>query len=223
MGHFSPVNGLICGFIVRLDQKIYPMRIYLFLLLSPFMMAQEQQLPLYEIPPAPSVLSPGDLIARMIQGLGYRFYWASNDLVPKDLAYRPSDGAASSLETLQHIYSLSLLIRKTAASKPFNRRLEKIPNDYKVLRKNILIHLDESAQLFSGKNAEQLQKMQVVFEREEGMSRFPIWNFLNGPLSDAIYHTGQLVSFRRTTGNPIQKGVNVFLGKTKDLSPPSGD
>jgi hypothetical protein len=35
---------------------------------------------------------------------------------------------------------------------------------------------------------------------------------INGPITDAIYHTGQVVSFRRTSGNPIPKGVNVFLG-----------
>ncbi len=198
------------------------MRISLFLLLSTIVMAQEK-LPFNEIPPAPSVLSSGDIIARMIQGLGYRFYWASNDLDLQDLAYRPSVGAASSLETLQHIYSLSLLIRKTAESLPFNRRVEKILNDYTVLREKILVNLDKSARLFSGKNAEQVQKMQLVFEREEGISQFPIWNFLNGPLSDAIYHTGQLVSFRRTTGNPIQQGVSVFLGKTKEISSPSAD
>ena len=29
---------------------------------------------------------------------------------------------------------------------------------------------------------------------------------------DAIYHTGQIVSFRRTTGNPIDSSVNVFMG-----------
>ncbi len=64
-------------------------------------------------------------------------------------------------------------------------------------------------------NLETIQKIQVVFERKGKTSRFPIWNLLNGPLSDAIYHTGQLVSFRRTSGNPIQTGVNVFFGRNK--------
>ena len=54
--------------------------------------------------------------------------------------------------------------------------------------------------------------MKVVFDRQGKISSFPVWNLMNGPLQDAIYHTGQIVSFRRTTGNPIPKGVNVFLG-----------
>ena len=54
--------------------------------------------------------------------------------------------------------------------------------------------------------------MQVIFDRQGKESRFPIWNLINGPIEDLVYHTGQIVSFRRTTGNPIPKGVNVFMG-----------
>jgi len=35
---------------------------------------------------------------------------------------------------------------------------------------------------------------------------------LNGPIADALTHVGQVISFRRTSGNPIPKGVNVFMG-----------
>ena len=43
----------------------------------------------------------------------------------------------------------------------------------------------------------------------------PFWHVLNGPIADAIYHTGQIVSFRRTSGNPINPKVNVLMGKTR--------
>ena len=39
----------------------------------------------------------------------------------------------------------------------------------------------------------------------------PIWNFINGPLADALTHVGQINSFRRMAGNPVPK-VNVFKG-----------
>ena len=190
--------------------------IYVFLLTNTFIMAQER-LPMDEIPPPPSTLKAGDIISRMIQGLGYRFYWASKDLRTEDLSYRPSKDGASSLETLQHIYGLSLMILNAYSSTPNKRPLSTLPEDYRFLRQSILTNLDQSAQLYSGKSEEEVHKMNVVFERDGKISRFPVWNLLNGPLSDAIYHTGQLVSFRRTTGNPIQKGVSVFLGKTKAM------
>lgn len=190
--------------------------IYVFLLTNTFIMAQER-LPMDEIPTPTSTLKAGDIISRMIQGLGYRFYWASKDLRTEDLSYRPSKDGASSLETLQHIYGLSLMILNAYSSTPNKRPLRALPEDYRFLRQSILTNLDQSAQLYSGKSEEEVHKMNVVFERDGKISRFPVWNLLNGPFSDAIYHTGQLVSFRRTTGNPIQKGVSVFLGKTKAM------
>lgn len=74
-----------------------------------------QELPFYSIPPAAEHYTAANSISRMIEGLGFRYYWATEGLI-------------------------------------------------------------------------------------------------NGPITDAIYHTGQVVSFRRTSGNPIPKGVNVFLG-----------
>ena len=43
---------------------------------------------------------------------------------------------------------------------------------------------------------------------------FPFWNMINGPISDAIWHSGQVVANRRASGNPINPKVNVFIGKT---------
>ena len=76
-------------------------------------MAQDQ-LPLYEVPQAPENTTSGNIIARMTQGLGYRYFWATKDLREEDLNYRPSEAAASTYETLEHIYGLSEVIRNTA-------------------------------------------------------------------------------------------------------------
>ena len=178
-------------------------------------MAQDQ-LPLYEVPQAPEITTSGNIIARMTQGLGYRYYWATKDLREEDLNYRPSEEAASAYETLEHIYGLSEVIRNTALSQPSQRPVQNFPKDYEALRKQTLVLLDEASQSFLGKTDEEIANMKVIFDRGERKMSFPLWNLLNGPLSDALYHTGQVVSFRRTTGNPIQKGVNVFLGKTRD-------
>lgn len=177
-------------------------------------MAQES-LPFNAIPDPPDLVISGNTIARMIQGLGYRYYWATKDLREEDLAYRPSDGASSSYETLEHIYGLCEIVANTAISNPSKRPSTTIPQNYHSLRQATLDQLQKAEKLFLGKTANDLGQLKVVFERNGKRYNYPIWNLLNGPLSDAIYHTGQIVSFRRTTGNPIQKGVNVFLGKTK--------
>lgn len=178
-------------------------------------MAQEQ-LPLHEIPKAPDDISSANVISRMVQGLGYRYYWATKDLSETDLSYRPSKEASSSFETLEHIYGLAQVIRNTALSQASERPLINVPKEYTALRAQTLAYLAEANQLFLNKSEAEVAQMEVIFQRGEQQSSFPIWNLLNGPLADAIYHTGQVVSFRRSSGNPIQKGVNVFIGKTKE-------
>ena len=186
----------------------------LFFFTNSLIMSQEQ-LPLAEIPPAPEMANSGNIIARMVQGLGYRYYWASKDLREIDLAYRPTEEASSSFETLEHIYGLAEVIHNTALSQASQRPLANAPKAYNSLRTQTLAHLEEASRLFLAKSAEEVAQMEVIFQRGEKHYRFPIWKLLNGPLADAIYQTGQVVSFRRTTGNPIQSGVNVFMGKTK--------
>ena len=171
---------------------------------------------LNEIPVAPESATAGNIISRMVQGLGYRYYWASKDLRIEDLSYRPSEGGASTFETLEHIYGLAEVIRNAATSSPTIRPLNNPPKDYIVLREKTLEYLEQANALFLNKTATEVDQMKVIFQRANTLYDYPVWNLLNGPLADAIYHTGQVVSFRRTSGNPLQKGVNVFIGKTKE-------
>ena len=45
---------------------------------------------------------------------------------------------------------------------------------------------------------------------------FPFWNIINGPISDALWHCGQVVLLRRSSGNPFNSKVSVFSGKLRD-------
>lgn len=188
---------------------------FFFILTNTFLMGQNHP-PLNEIPAAPENAVAGNVIARMVQGLGYRYYWASKDLRIEDLSYRPSKEGASTFETLEHIYGLAEVIRNTATSSPTIRPLKSPPKDYIVLREKTLEYLEQANALYLNKTAAEVDQMQVIFQRANKLYDYPVWNLLNGPLADAIYHTGQLVSFRRTSGNPLQQGVNVFIGKTKE-------
>ena len=65
-----------------------------------------QNSPMNEIPAAPETAASGNIIARMVQGLGDRYLWASTDWRPEDLSSRPSTEASSTFETLEHIDGL---------------------------------------------------------------------------------------------------------------------
>ena len=192
------------------------MRTYLIVLLflSFSLMAQEK-VPFEFFPEPPAQVDSGNVIARMVEGLGYRYHWATKDLRAEDLAYRPSEEASSTLETLQHIYDLVQIILNAATATPSQRPAINQPTSYEDLRLKTLNDLYKARQLYRGKSSTEVGAMKVIFDRGGEFYSFPVWNLLNGPLSDALYHTGQIVSFRRTSGNPISKGVNVFIGKTK--------
>ena len=171
-----------------------------------------QELPFSSIPKAPVNYSASNSISRMIQGLGFRYHWATEGLKAKDLKYRPTEESRSTMGTIQHIYSLSKTILNAAKNKVSKRSKDQPPEHLDELRIITLNNLSEASELFLNYNENELNELNIIFERGGKQSKFPIWNLINGPIADALYHTGQVVSFRRTSGNPISKGVNVFLG-----------
>ena len=171
-----------------------------------------KELPYREIPVYEKEYSSGNIIARIIDGLGFRFYWATESLTEKDLEYRPTAEARSSSETLEHIYELSLMVLNAAKNIPNIRPLELPEFSYEELRSQTLNNLQQASNLLKNKNAEEIEKLKVVFQSDKSRKELPLWNLINGPVSDAIYHTGQLVSFRRTSGNPMNPKVNLLQG-----------
>ena len=171
--------------------------------------------PFYKIPDSPATISCVNIITRMLQGLGFRYHWATKGLRNKDLDYRPTDSAKNCLETLKHIYILVEIINAATQNKISVRPapIENIPNEFEILREITLNRIKESCVLFESMTLDELELLKIKFNRGGVFSEFPVWNLINGPISDAIYHVGQIVSFRRTSGNPIEKGVNVFLGE----------
>ena len=170
--------------------------------------------PYKQIPDYPDRYSPGNVISRLIDGLGYRYYWATEGLSAGDLLFKPSEDARSTRETLEHICSLSELILNTPQGIPNIGRGDLSTMSFEVLRSQTLANLQQASSLMAGRDADEVANCAVVFLRAGKKIEWPYWNLINGPLSDAIYHTGQVVSFRRSSGNPIHSDVRVFLGKT---------
>lgn len=179
--------------------------------------AQSDEIPYYEIPAYPESMETGTVAARMVDGLGYRYYWASKDLRTEDLAYKPSDDARSAGETLDHLYGLSQMILNAALKEPNIRpREEEEALDWEAKRAKTLQNFKQTADIFRQVKGKSLAEHEIIFQRGDNQSTVSFWNLINGPIADAIYHTGQIVSFRRASGNPIHPGVNVFMGKTKE-------
>jgi hypothetical protein len=187
----------------------------LFILLLPFnLLAQEtmnDSLPYYEIPEAPAEYTAATVAARMIDGLGFRYYWATEGLRTEDLAYKPSPEARTSGETIDHIYGLARMINLTVNGVAVTSSDDDMTFDEK--RAMTLTLLYEASMLLL-ENPD-LAKRDIVFNRGDSSTEYPFWNLINGPIEDAVWHTGQVVSFRRASGNPFNSTVSVFTGKLK--------
>ena len=176
----------------------------------------EETLPYAEIPDYPKNYGPGNILSRLVDGLGYRYYWATEGLTEKELDFKPSEDARSTRQTLEHLYGLSETVLNGAKNKPSIRPADWSNMDFLTLRKSTLFNLKEASDLYANKNEEEIARLKVQFQNEDRINEFPYWHMINGPISDALYHTGQIVSFRRSSGNPMNPKVSVFMGKTRN-------
>ena len=173
-------------------------------------------LPYHSIESYPESYTMATAVSRMIDGLGYRYYWATEGLTDEDLIFRPDETARSIIEVLEHIQQLCDVVIKTVEGNVIIRGEEEESMSYEDLRSRTLNDLKKASDILRGNPDMDLSKNKLTFKRGEKESSFDFWHLLNGPLEDAIYHTGQIVSFRRTNENPINPLVNVFTGKNRN-------
>lgn len=171
-----------------------------------------QTLPYYQIPEAPKNYTEGAVAARMIDGLGFRYFWSTEGLKEEDLKFKPNDEARTSRETLEHILALSIMTLSTLEG----RQVEFKKSDhlsFNQLRKETLENFKRSSDIL--KKSDDLSKFSMKITKGDHTAEYPFLNQLNGPIADALWHLGQIASFRRSTGNPFPKGVSLLTGIVK--------
>ena len=176
-------------------------------------MNSQDNLPFYEISNYPESYSEAEIVGRMIDGLGFRYYWATEGLKEKDLNFRLPNDSRSSIETVVHIYDLSNMILNTALNLPIEQKSTE-GMEFKEIREKTLFNLKEASDIF--KKTKNFDNHNIIFLRDSKKVEYPFWNQLNGPIEDAVWHSGQIVAFRRASGNPISKKISVFTGKVRE-------
>jgi hypothetical protein len=169
----------------------------------------EERLPYYEIPKHSEEYTAGTVAARMVDGLGFRYYWATEGLRDEDLAYKPSKEARTTAETIDHIYDLTKVIVNSTLNKP-NNRAEEPEMTFAEKRKKTLENIKKAADIL--RVSKDISEFKIIF----GTNEYPFWNQLNGPIADALWHCGQVISFRRSSGNPYNSKASVFSGKVRE-------
>ena len=168
-------------------------------------------LPFSSIPDAPASYSATTVMSRMMDGLGYRYYWASEGLTDEVLDYRAGPSCRNVRETLDHIHNLVQMIEFSLSGQTYPIPEPEISPEVDV-RVETLSAIERLCETFRNANSESAGEWKARFQMGENHLEFPYWNMINGPMSDAIYHTGQVVSQRRAAGLPVNPTVNVFTG-----------
>ena len=179
-------------------------------------MAQETKtndLPYYEVPEYYETYSAGTVAARMVDGLGFRYRWATEDLRQVDLDYKPTDSSRTTIQTIDHILGLSRTIVNAINKVPSDFTKQQPELNYEQKRLETLENFKKASEILQ--NASSLADFNMHFISGRGESEFPFWNCINGPIADAIWHTGQVTVLRRASGNPISKKVSFLTGKIK--------
>ncbi len=141
-------------------------------------------------PEAPQEVSASNAIARMLDGLGYRYYWALNGLSEEDCEYRLCEGAKSICEIIEHVQDLVNWIHVHICGHDMKRPKNIIEQGYETLRV-----IEELRNFFIEMQDEDLGNYKLEHR--------PFWSFINMPISDALHHVGQVALLRRAVGNPV--------------------
>lgn len=158
----------------------------------------------YRIPSYPDHLSSGSILTRLLDGLGFRFYWATDGLRLEDYSFRPAKDTMSIEELVIHVWALMSWVSNSALKKPYKK-----PKNGVAAREEALKIIHDLREKMLTMSDDELKTLRIQGK--------PFWNLINGPFSDALTHTGQINSFRRLAGNPVA-GANVFKGE-----PPKAD
>ncbi len=169
--------------------------------------------PYHSIGEYPEAYSPATVMQRLIDGLGYRYHWATKDLTEKDLAYEPGNAGQTAQQVIDHLFGLSETVANGVMGKDNIRPYAEVEMNFAETRLATLENFKRASEFLSEHQDLNLEDQDLVFAREGKRSPYPFWHLINGPVSDAMYHVGQIVSYRRTTGNPLHPKVNVFSGK----------
>jgi hypothetical protein len=88
---------------------------------------------------------------------------------------------------------------------------EKLP--FSEMRKVTLDNFKNASENLRNCTEQQMKEFNFMYKDNKQSVSYPFWNMINGPIEDCVWHVGQLVSFRRSSGNPFNSKAEVFTGK----------
>lgn len=154
---------------------------------------------------------PGSLLSILVDGLAYRYYWATQAIRRSDMNFKATADARSIEELMAHILDLSEGVRNTIQGQVIQGQLQREKQSYTQVRNRTFENLKLISQFLLGKQNTELSSVNLALDLGDRMEVYGLEAILVGPLTDMGYHIGQIVYLRRCAGNPIARGVNPFM------------
>lgn len=151
------------------------------------------------LPPPPGPISAANLLARMLDAIVYRYECAVHGADENWASFRACESAMTVGELTGHIYQLSAIFHAfvTGGEPP------KAPEGFASVQKATLANFRECRARIVNFNDAELGALQ--FHRKKTGHTVTLYNFVHGPLADALTHIGQLTAWRRQAGTPVLK------------------
>ena len=163
--------------------------------------------PYQSLPDAPEQLSPASVLARLTDAIGFRYQVATQGLNDDHLTFRATPESMSMQEVLHHIYNL--IFWSYRSIEPEALKTSDLSN-LAVCRRATLELCQTLSQKLIRMSDEELDQVTIHLRRTG--TDYPFWYLINGPLSDALTHIGQVNSWRRMAGNPVAR-ISPFTGE----------
>ena len=167
------------------------------------------ELPFHHIESYPAMATASGVLCRLLDGLGFRYYWATEGLRSADLLFRPTSESMSLGELLRHVYGLVFWVGEHFQASGESEAADRLAEDLS-LRPRTLRLLAKLRERVARSSDEQIGRIGVASRGKD--LGLPFWHLVNGPLADALTHVGQINTWRRINGNPSPR-ANVFLGR----------
>lgn len=162
-----------------------------------------EELPFRSVSAYPSAMTAGGALARLVDGIGFRFHWATEKLREADYSFSPGADCKTIGELVEHIWGLVHVVHESVGGAK-----QACPRAPAEQRRAALVLMVTLRERLAAMGDEELAAVEIV--------EHPVWHVINGPLADALTHVGQINSFRRLAGNP-PLGASVFA-----CQPPRG-
>jgi len=156
----------------------------------------------------PNQFTASSMLARLVDTIKVRYQLATDGLTQSNIEFRATPESMSMMELQKHILLLLKWVSKSIHA-PMKKKEKAI--DFEDFRRDIVETCEILYQHLLQMDDDSLSSVTIYLKRDD--THYPVWYIINGPLSDAMHHIGQIVTWRRIDGNPVAK-ISPFTAKS---------